>query len=68
MTSTQDPTQEFEVLAKLAGLTIPEDRLATIAQLSAEVREMATLLRSMDITPADEPANIYCFDPILRSE
>jgi hypothetical protein len=58
---------ELDVLAARAGLTIPPDRRKAILAGYAEVRGMADLLRSVDIGPADEPSNVYTFDPILRS-
>lgn len=68
MTSTTSLTEEYTAAAERAGLTIPEDRLDGIVRLYSDLRSMTSLLRSMNLTAADEPANIYSFDPILRSE
>ncbi|OWU83488.1 hypothetical protein ATO6_18850 [Oceanicola sp. 22II-s10i] len=68
MTSTTNLTDEYIAAAARAGLTVPEDRLDGIVRLYSELRSMSSLLRSMNLTAADEPANIYTFDPILRSE
>lgn len=57
---------EFDVLIAKAGLTIPEERRKAILSGYAELRRKAELLRTMDITHVNEPANIYGFDPILR--
>jgi hypothetical protein len=67
MSTPESLGAEFDILAARAGLTIPPDRRAAILAGWAEVRGMAALLRTADIGPADEPANIYLFDPILRS-
>lgn len=64
-TETSDVT--FDVLAASAGLTIPAERRSAILAGYAEVKAMAELLRTMELEPADEPANTYTFDPILRS-
>jgi hypothetical protein len=67
MSTPQAIETELDVLAARAGLTIPPDRRKAILAGYTEARGMAELLRSVDIGPADEPANIYTFDPILRS-
>lgn len=58
---------ELDILAARAGLTIPADRRKAILAGYAEARAMADLLRSTRLEAVDEPANIYTFDPILRS-
>ncbi len=67
MTTPQALDSEFDALAARAGLTIPPERRAAILAIYREVSGMAALLRTADLAPADEPANIYLFDPILRS-
>lgn len=67
MPTTQDIEPELDLLAARAGLVIPSDRRRAILASYAEVRGMAALLRETGLEPADEPANIYLFDPILRS-
>lgn len=67
MSTPAVPDAEFDALAARAGLAIPSERRAAILAIYAEVKEMAALLRTADLGPADEPANIYLFDPILRS-
>lgn len=67
MTNTDDLSAELEVLARKAGLEIQPDRRTAILNGYREVRAMTELLRTLEFTSADEPANIYCFDPILRS-
>ena len=57
---------ELDCLAARAGLTIPDDRRRAVLKTFAEVRAMTELLRTADLGPADEPSNVYAFDPILR--
>lgn len=58
---------EADVLITRAGLVVPPERRAAIIAGYRELRAMAALLREAGLEPADEPANIYAFDPILRS-
>lgn len=58
---------ELDVLAARAGLEIQPDRRAAILAGYTELRQMAERLRAVDIDPAEEPANVYGFDPVLRS-
>lgn len=67
MADTLDNETELDVLAARAGLVIPPDRRKAILASHAEVKGLAALLRETGLEPADEPANIYLFDPILRS-
>ena len=67
MTDVLDSETELDVLAARAGLVIPPDRRKAILASHAEVKALAALLRETGLEPADEPANIYLFDPILRS-
>lgn len=66
MSTSTEIEAELEILFAKAGITVPEDRKAAVVHGYAEVRAMAELIRSMDLTAVDEPANIYGFDPILR--
>lgn len=66
MSAPPDLSQEYAAAAARAGLTIPDDRMKGIVKLYGELKDMTALLRGMDIAPADEPANIYGFGPILR--
>ena len=67
MSITEELAAEFDTLAARAGLAIPPERRDSILALYAEMKGMTAQLREAGITPADEPANIYLFDPILRS-
>lgn len=67
MPPSDDLSAEVDVLAARAGLAIPPERRTAILAGYAEVRAMTELLRTAGLEPADEPANIYLFDPILRS-
>jgi hypothetical protein len=67
MSITEELGAEFDTLAARAGLTIPAERRESILAVYAEMKGMTAQLREAGITPADEPANIYLFDPILRS-
>jgi hypothetical protein len=67
MSISEDLGAEFDMLAARAGLAIPAERRDSILALYAEMKGMTAKLREAGITPADEPANIYLFDPILRS-
>lgn len=53
-------------IAERAGLPLPEDRKAQIINGFVELEAMCALLRAAGLTAADEPANIYGFDPITR--
>ena len=67
MPPTDDLNAELDVLAARAGLMIPPDRRNAILAGYTEVRGMTERLRTAGLEPVDEPANIYLFDPILRS-
>lgn len=67
MQITDDEIARYKAAAAAAGLSTPEDRVAGIVALNEELLSLASLLRSMDLTAADEPATIYSFPPILRS-
>lgn len=53
-------------IAARVGLPLQEDRKASIINGFIELEAMCALLRSADLQAADEPANIYGFDPITR--
>lgn len=53
-------------IAERAGLSLPDDRKAAIINGFVELQAMCALLRATNLTAADEPANIYLFDPITR--
>jgi hypothetical protein len=59
---THDPDtleQEYEALVVRAGLTIPDDRRATMLRCYAAVRQWADTIRSTPRPAAAEPANVY---------
>ncbi|MEJ1161308.1 hypothetical protein [Prosthecomicrobium sp. N25] len=58
---------ELDVLAAKAGVAIQHDRREAILAGYQDVKRMAALLRTVEITAADEPANIYTFANITRS-
>lgn len=66
MTKTETIEAAFDSLAQSAGLTIPADRRPAILSEYKKLREMTALLRTMDLSPVNEPSNIYGFDPVLR--
>lgn len=57
---------EFEVLAKRAGLVIPEDRRAWLFEGFVELRRDVALLRQPR-TAASEPAAVYSMASIIRT-
>ncbi len=68
MTDTPDEaalTAEFDILAKRAGLSIPEDRRALLFDGFKELRNMLALLRQPR-TAASEPAPTYSMHSITR--
>jgi hypothetical protein len=67
MGPTTNLSIELEVMAARAGLEIQADRRPAILAGYTDLRAMAERLRGMDLSAADEPANIYSFDPITRS-
>lgn len=58
---------ELDVLAAKAGIAIQHDRREAILEGYKDIKRLAALLRTVEITAADEPANIYTFDNIVRS-
>jgi hypothetical protein len=57
---------EFDILAKRAGLTVPEDRKAALMRGFKDLKRMTALLRQPR-TAADEPAGIYSILTVTRS-
>lgn len=66
MSETDTIEADLHAIISRTGLTIPDDRFPAILHSYAELRQMADLIRTMDLGPTDEPANIYGFDPALR--
>ena len=58
-------TVEFDVLAKRAGLAIPEDRKAALFAGFKDLRRMSALLRQPR-TAADEPADTFSILSVTR--
>jgi hypothetical protein len=59
-------TAEFDVLARRAGLTIPEDRRPALLAGFKELRKLAALTRQPR-SAADEPAGAYAILSVTRS-
>lgn len=57
---------EFEVMAKRAGLAIPEDRREWLFEGFKDLRKSLPLLRQPR-TAAHEPAAVYSMDSIVRT-
>lgn len=57
---------EFDILAKRAGLAIPEDRKASMLRGFKDLKRLTALLRQPR-TAADEPANAYSIQSVTRS-
>jgi hypothetical protein len=56
---------EFDMLAKRAGLTIPEDRKAALFAGFKDLRRMLATMRQPR-TAADEPAATYSIQSVTR--
>jgi hypothetical protein len=56
---------EFDVLARRAGLTIPEDRKAALFAGFKDLRRMLATMRQPR-TAADEPAATYSIQSVTR--
>jgi len=65
-TDDQALTAEFEILAKRAGLTIPENRKAALLRGFKDIKRMAALMHQ-PLTAADEPAGTYDIRTVTRS-
>jgi len=57
---------EFDVLAKRAGLEIPENRRPALLKGFKDLKKMTALMRQPR-TAADEPAGTYVIETITRS-
>ena len=57
---------EFDVLAKRAGLAVPENRKAAMLRGFKDLKRMTALLRQPR-TAADEPAGTYSILTVTRS-
>ena len=58
-------TQEFDVLAKRAGLVIPEGRRAGLFAGFKDLRRMVAVLRQPR-TAANEPASTFSIETVTR--
>ncbi len=59
-------TTEFDVLAKRAGLTIPEGRRPALLKGFKDLKKMTALMRQPR-TAANEPAGAYSILSVTRS-
>ena len=59
-------TTEFDVLAKRAGLTVPDDRKPALLKGFKDLKKMTALMRQPR-TAADEPAGTYTILTVTRS-
>ncbi len=57
--------EEFDMLAKRAGLAVPEDRRPGLFAGFKDIRRMASLLRQPR-TAANEPASTFAIDTVTR--
>jgi hypothetical protein len=57
---------EFDVLAKRAGLTVPDDRRPALLKGFKDLKKMTALMRQPR-TAADEPAGTYSILTVTRS-
>ncbi len=57
---------EFDVLARRAGLAIPDDRKDALLKGFKDLKRMTALLRQPR-TAADEPAGTYSIQTVTRS-
>ncbi|OYU49232.1 MAG: hypothetical protein CFE31_07655 [Rhizobiales bacterium PAR1] len=56
---------EFEVLAKRAGVVIPEDRVEAVFAGYKDLKRMTALLRQPR-TAASEPSNTYSLSLLMK--
>jgi hypothetical protein len=59
-------TTEFDVLARRAGLTVPDDRRPALLKGFKDLKKMTALMRQPR-TAADEPAGTYNILTVTRS-
>jgi hypothetical protein len=57
---------EFDILAKRAGLAVPEDRKPALMRGFKDLKRMTALMRQPR-TAADEPAGTYSILTVTRS-
>jgi hypothetical protein len=65
-TDEQALATEFDVLAKRAGLSVPDDRKAALLKGFKDLKRMTALMRQPR-TAADEPAGTYSIQTVTRS-
>lgn len=67
-TTPDDPAlaAEFDILAKRAGLAVPEARKAALLRNFKDLKRMTALMRQPR-TAADEPAGAYSVLSVTRS-
>ena len=63
MPSLDEHAAEFDMLMRRAGLTVPEQRRATVLASYADFRGQMDLLRGR-YAHTDEPANVFRVPPI----
>jgi len=56
---------EFDILARRAGLTIPEERKSNLLKAYKDLKRMTALMRQSR-TAADEPAGTYDIRTVTR--
>ncbi len=62
MPSQDELAAEFDMLMRRAGITVPEDRRATVLAGYADLREQIALLHNRYVH-TDEPANVFRLSP-----
>jgi hypothetical protein len=62
----QSLATEFDILAKRAGLNIPENRKPVMLKGFKDLKRMTALMRQPR-TAADEPAGTYVIETVTRS-
>lgn len=65
-TNDQALKDEFDILARRAGLAIPEDRKPAMLRAFSDLKRMTALMRQPR-TAADEPAGTYSILTVTRS-
>lgn len=61
-----DPWDEFALIFRRSGLSLPEERLPVLFAASREVKAWSETIRRWEGWPADEPANTYSVASIAR--
>ena len=62
MSSPTDLEAEFDILMRRAGITVLEDRRASVLASYADLREQIALLHNR-YAYTDEPANVFRLSP-----